>query len=118
MPLGKPSLAERAFSIAAGAFTDTSPHNGQPVDISDAVDYVVEVINSLNQAGNTQLQWSTDGGTTWNTLGSAIACAATTNLLSAVATPRPMAGLIRAVYTATVAPSSGSITVVIQKRYM
>ena len=109
--------ATRELSLNAAFFADTSAHNGIAVNIGDCVDYVVEITNSLNQAGNTQIQWSIDG-TNWNNLGTTIASAATTNLLSAVAAPRPSFGFLRAVYTATVAPASGSITVAIHKRFM
>ena len=110
--------ATREVSINGIFFADTSAHNGSAVDIGDCVDYVVDIVNSLNTAGNVQMQWSLDNGVTWVALGTAIAAAATTNLLSTIVAPRPNFGLIRAVYTATVGPASGTITVGIQKRYM
>jgi len=115
MAFNQPSTREA--SLSAIFFADTNPHNGTNVDVSTCVDYELEIINSLNQAGNVQVQWSVDG-VTWNNLGAAVAAAATTNLIAAVPTPKPFVGLIRCVYTATVAPASGTLTLNVQKRYM
>ena len=117
MPLNRPTNATREISINALAVTDTALKTGSTIDISDCVDYLLGVTNTLNQAGNLQVQYSIDNGGTWVNLGTAVPAAATTSFTSTIAAPKPFFGLIRIQYTATLAPASGTITATIHKRY-
>jgi len=109
--------ATRDLTISALAVTDTGAKTGSAVDVSDAADYQLSVVNTLNQAGNAQIQGSVDGGSTWFNVGAAVALAATTSGIFAIPTPKPFFGLVRAVYTASLAPGSGTLSIGIDKRF-
>lgn len=109
-----PNVREALFN--ALAVTDTGVKTSGAADLTAFGDYQAVVINSLNQAGNIQLQWSIDNGTTWTSIGSPIAAAATTNLLPATLPIKLFTGLIRFQYTASIAPGSGTISLYLEKR--
>lgn len=96
------------------AVTDTNAKTSSASTVSSFGDYQLMVVNSLNQAGNIQMQWSIDG-TTWINVGTPIAVAATTNLIPAALPGKPYTGQIRFVYTASVAPGSGTIALYLEK---
>ena len=101
--------------INALAVTDTGAKTSGSTEVTFNGDYQLVVLNSLNQAGNIQMQWSIDGGTTWINVGAAIATVATTNQTPATLPFKPLTGLIRFVFTASIAPGSGTISLILEK---
>lgn len=97
-----------------------TPVTGTDVAIAGRLQ-VLCINNTLNQAGNYQVQYSYDGGTTWNNLGSAQALAANSGLsfVSAIggAAVSPVFGIYRITYTASIAPTTGTLYMCLQTYY-
>lgn len=112
--------ATRQVVIPTNALRSTTPVVATIFqDITDSVDYEVEAISTLDQAGTIQLAFSYDGGTTFTNFGATLAVAATSNLtIPAMPSPKPFAGLLRVTFTASVIPTAGNIQVALHKRYM
>ena len=104
-------------------FADTSAHvSNVSKDVAGFNQIVLVINNSLNQAGNYQVQYSRDGST-WINYGSAQALGASSGLtfvdnkVIGGLTTRPLLGLFRVSYTATIAPASGTLSIYLQKSY-
>jgi len=109
------------YLFNASAVRDTNPATGTIVPIA-GTQRVLVINNSLNQAGNYQVAYSYDGGTTWTNLGSAQPLASGSGLsfvtqigASAV---QPINGMFRIIYTATVSPTTGTLTMALQTLYI
>lgn len=107
----------------ASAIRDTNPTNSAASkDIAGAAFITLLINNSLNQAGNYQVQYQRDGST-WINYGSSVALGASSGLtmvsdqIIGGLTTRPQLGLFRIVYTASVAPASGTLSMYLQKSY-
>lgn len=91
-------------------------------DIAGAAFVTLVINNTLNQAGNYQVQYQRDGST-WINYGSSQALSANSGFTMVSdqviggLTTRPQLGLFRVVYTASVAPASGTLSVYLQKSY-
>lgn len=111
--------ATRDTTIESTAITSVTPQVGSGVDIGQCQDYILDVNNSLNQAGNIQMSISTNGGAGFVDFGAPIALGAASGytLISLLAT-KPLFGIIRATYTASIAPASGTLKVTIHRKYI
>ena len=114
----------QAYIFNALAVRDTNPATGNAnVTVSvNGTQRVLVINNSLNQAGNYQVQYSYDGGTTFTNLGTSQALSANSDLSFVTqiraSTVQPINGIFKITYTASVAPASGSLTMALQSLYI
>ena len=103
-------------TLIDSAVRDTNPVTSSGVSVAGATSVSLIISNTLNQAGNWQLQWSRDNGTTWVNAGTSTALAATTNVTFVTGSPLlAVSGLYRITYTASVAPASGNLYIGLQR---
>lgn len=103
-------------TAAKGLIRDTNPLNTGGLPLGNYEDYLILANNTLNQAGNLQIQHSLDGGVSWFNLGAPIALGAASGIAVLAIPSKLFDGLIRASYTASVAPASGSLILWFQFR--
>jgi hypothetical protein len=105
------------------AITDTGTKtSATSKDVGGFNQMTLVINNSLNQAGNYQVQYSRDGST-WINYGTSQALGAASGFTMVAGTvlggltTRPMMGLFRITYTASIAPASGTLSMYLQKSY-
>ena len=108
-----PSIREILYP--ATAITDTGAKTSASATLADVGDYQLVALNTLNQAGSIQEQMSFDAGTTWINVGAVIPTVASTSDVFTLA-KKPWTALIRFVFTASVAPGSGTLSLILEKK--
>lgn len=100
------------------AIIDINPLTSASAVLDGATAKSLYIFNSLNQAGNYTVQYSRNGGVTWTNASGANPLAASSGtsvtLVTGTAPWAALTGLVRVVYTATVAPTGGALTMTLQ----
>lgn len=109
-----PNATAPLFSAVNGTIRSTTPVASAPIPLDLYVDYLLLANNTLDQAGNLQMQHSLDGGVSYINVGTAIALGAASGVSLPVIPSKLFAGLVRVQYTATVIPTTGVLLVWLQ----